>query len=231
MDNITLIRLLKYRHLYLLAISFLNFTLGSITTASMSLLIAPNIIRTPHKKNQDSTCGRDNIPNIDVASSAFNLISYLVFPLIQRSNICRLQLSLRKRVGVSVISSIDLLACTAAVVRLAFSVIATIADNFTYTFSHVSLSASAESVCHIGHVHAFLPTGAHIDLTRRLSWLRTTTNQCRDIVGRPKQGSERSRQGLNMLPGEACPYIEIQDNSLALSILNPTSALKDGLTT
>lgn len=32
-------------------------------------------------------------------------------------------------------------------------------------------------------------------------------------------------------PGEACPYIEIQDNSLALSILNPTSALKNGLTT
>ncbi|KAI0839862.1 hypothetical protein F5Y06DRAFT_264875 [Hypoxylon sp. FL0890] len=82
---------------------------------------------------------------LDLVSAVVNLIFDLAILILPQGVIWRLNMSRRKRVGVSVVFIIGLLGCACATLRIAFGVAYVSSDDYTYELSKQSILCTAEA--------------------------------------------------------------------------------------
>ncbi|KAJ8132373.1 hypothetical protein O1611_g1251 [Lasiodiplodia mahajangana] len=120
--------------------------------------------------------------DLEITSASIHFASDIVILILPQKVIWTLQMTLRKKVGVSFIFSLGVLACLAAILRLVSTIEYTSAADVTYKVSAVVLWALAEMTC--GFIVLGMPTAPKVLFETRLmskikssfrSW--TGTNQ------------------------------------------------------
>jgi hypothetical protein len=117
----------------------------------VSIFIAFNVACTPYELNWNvllkGSCDRVNTHYTNLATSIFNFISDFMILLIPQRAIWKLHMSTKKKVGVSVVFAIGILACISALIRLVESVRHALSDDFVYTFAGIKCCCAAELTC------------------------------------------------------------------------------------
>lgn len=127
----------------------------------LSTIIAFNVACTPYEafwnKLIEGNCDRVNPGFIDMSTGAIvNFVTDVVILLLPQRAIWRLNMSTRKKVGVSVVFSVGLLACVTALLRLISTEQYSKSLDFTYNFSPLTLYTVAELTC--GFLVMCMPT-------------------------------------------------------------------------
>ncbi len=129
------------------------FFLFATVAFYVSMVITNLVACVPYEYNWnkliDGRCDRIQTGKTNLGASVFNfLMDILMFFLPQRV-IWRLQISTRKKLGVSLVFMIGLVAIISTAIRLAITIINVNSEDYTYTFSQVMLCCLGESVCGI----------------------------------------------------------------------------------
>ncbi|KAI0412036.1 hypothetical protein F5X98DRAFT_30740 [Xylaria grammica] len=103
---------------------------------------------------------------LEITSAAIHLVSDVVILVLPQKVIWSLHMSMRKKLGVSFIFSLGVLACVSAILRLVSTIEYSTSDDVTYAVSAVVLWALAEMTC--GFVVVGMPTAPKILLETRL---------------------------------------------------------------
>ncbi|KAI1772054.1 hypothetical protein F4818DRAFT_427460 [Hypoxylon cercidicola] len=116
-------------------------------------IVLLNIACVPYERNWNKlvpgTCGRADTARNTLVTSIINVATDIMIFIIPQKTIWNLNMSKRKRLGVSIIFAIGIFACAAAILRLVFSVQRNGSANFTHSFSAVIATSLAEGICGI----------------------------------------------------------------------------------
>ncbi|KAI1332328.1 hypothetical protein F5Y16DRAFT_357503 [Xylariaceae sp. FL0255] len=122
----------------------------------------------PYRKIWDftlaGTCIRKS--DLEITSAAIHFASDIVILSIPQRVIWTLQMSFKKKLGVSLIFSLGVLACLSALLRLISTIQYSISADVTYTVSAVILWALAEMTC--GFIVLGMPTAPKVLLDTHL---------------------------------------------------------------
>ncbi|KAI0025051.1 hypothetical protein F4780DRAFT_768371 [Xylariomycetidae sp. FL0641] len=113
----------------------------------LAATITQNVACTPYKYTWDKTIPGGhcvNVPAVNVVSACINLVSDFAIIILPQQVIWRLQMSVRKKIGVSLIFAVGIFGCVAAIFRLVVTLDYEKADDVTYTVSPVALWALGE---------------------------------------------------------------------------------------
>ncbi|KAJ8125885.1 hypothetical protein O1611_g7753 [Lasiodiplodia mahajangana] len=126
-------------------------TLGfNVIWWSQSLIVI-NVQCNPHAliwdKTLSGTCIQEKL--YDVITATLNLLMDLAILLLPQKVIWRLKLSTKRKLGLSFVFAIGLVACTSAAGRLAYTVRYWLTQDGTYEYSAVGLWSVAEMTCGI----------------------------------------------------------------------------------
>ncbi|KAK3935732.1 hypothetical protein QBC46DRAFT_396858 [Diplogelasinospora grovesii] len=115
----------------------------------VAVVIALNLACIPTKKKWEFWVPGKciNAHNIETTSATFQLVSDCIVLILPQKIIWGLQMSWKKRLGVSVIFSLGVLACISAAFRLAVTVIYADAADAIYQIGPVCFWAYAEMTC------------------------------------------------------------------------------------
>ncbi|XXH05412.1 hypothetical protein Hte_011838 [Hypoxylon texense] len=141
--------------------TFLYVCYGIMVTqacAMVAFVFALCFVCEPYQKIWDITLPGHCIKklNIDIAAAAVHLTTDLVILVLPQKVIWNLQMSFRKRLGVSVFFSLGILACVSAAFRLGVTVTYATEPDTLYYFGPVIFWAFAEMTC--GFIIACLPS-------------------------------------------------------------------------
>ncbi|RYP33859.1 hypothetical protein DL767_004589 [Monosporascus sp. MG133] len=147
-------------------------------------VILVNINCTPHALNWNpfvpGVC-RIDIKRLSFSSAIINLILDLIPLILPQHVIWRLRMSNSKKVGVSIIFLVGLLACLSALIRLVSTIQFKASEDTTYSFSALALYSLIEVTC--GFLVVSVPSVpkaiATLKGTKALSWLRTSARGTR----------------------------------------------------
>ncbi|KAI8626579.1 hypothetical protein F5Y19DRAFT_220767 [Xylariaceae sp. FL1651] len=172
----------------------------------------------PYQKNWDFTVPGRCIQKsrLEITSAAIHLASDLVILVLPQKVIWNLQMSFRKKLGVSVIFSLGVLACISALLRLVSTIQYSTADDVIYTVSSVILWALAEMTC--GFIVLGMPTAPKVlletGLVKRIkssfnSWTGTSSKDTKSL------GLSQTSKSSNTTKS----YRKIDDNGVPLRSL------------
>ncbi|GAP86941.1 putative integral membrane protein PTH11 [Rosellinia necatrix] len=132
----------------------LSFLVASVFALSFACI--------PYEKIWDFTVAGTCIKKseLEIASAAIHFTSDLVILVLPQRVIWSLHMTLRKKVGVSVIFSLGVLACLSAILRLVSTIEYSTSDDVTYAVSAVVLWALAEMTC--GFIVLGMPTAPKV---------------------------------------------------------------------
>ncbi|KAI1372416.1 hypothetical protein F4677DRAFT_449534 [Hypoxylon crocopeplum] len=132
--------------------------IASQAMAMVSIVFALCFVCIPYEKIWDLTLPGHciNKLNIDIGAAAVHLCTDLIILVLPQKVIWSLQMSFRKKLGVSVFFSLGILACISAAFRLAVTVTYATEPDTVYTVGPVVFWAFAEMTC--GFVIACLPS-------------------------------------------------------------------------
>ncbi|KAI1207046.1 uncharacterized protein F4807DRAFT_212163 [Annulohypoxylon truncatum] len=137
---------------------FCNGVIASQVMAMIAIVFALCFVCIPYQKIWDLTLPGHciNKLHIDIGAATVHLTTDLVILCLPQKVIWGLQLSLRKKLGVSIFFSLGILACISAAFRLGVTVTYATDPDTTYTFGPVIFWAFAEMTC--GFIIACLPS-------------------------------------------------------------------------
>ncbi|KAI0179003.1 hypothetical protein GGR52DRAFT_569909 [Hypoxylon sp. FL1284] len=126
--------------------------------AMVAFVFALCFVCVPYAKIWDITLPGHCIKklNIDIAAAAVHLTSDLVILILPQRTIWTLQMSLKKRLGVSIFFSLGIVACISAGFRLGVTITYATEPDTLYYFGPVIFWAFAEMTC--GFVIACIPS-------------------------------------------------------------------------
>ncbi|KAI1448855.1 hypothetical protein F5Y02DRAFT_283264 [Annulohypoxylon stygium] len=141
--------------------AFMWFCYGVIASqvmAMVAIVFALCFVCIPYEKIWDLTLPGHciNKLHVDIGAATVHLATDLVILCLPQKVIWGLQLSFRKKLGVSVFFSLGILACISAAFRLGVTVTYATETDTTYTFGPVIFWAFAEMTC--GFIIACLPS-------------------------------------------------------------------------
>ncbi|KAI1142129.1 hypothetical protein F5Y05DRAFT_369788 [Hypoxylon sp. FL0543] len=114
-------------------------------------IIIYNVACTPHEylwnKFIDGSCSRIDTGKDSIAMSAFNLITDVLIFLIPQKAIWNLQMSTKRKVGISVTFAVGIIGIAAATLRLVQTVSRIHSPDYMYNESSVMLCSAAEITC------------------------------------------------------------------------------------
>ncbi|KAI0378825.1 hypothetical protein F5Y04DRAFT_141083 [Hypomontagnella monticulosa] len=113
-------------------------------------IIAENLTCFPHRRIWDRTVpGSKCIDSkaMALAASAINVTFDFVILVLPQRIIWKLTMPLKRKIGISLVFTIGVLACVAATTRLVYTVIYYKSRDVTYTFSPFALCLLAEMTC------------------------------------------------------------------------------------
>ncbi|RYP53962.1 hypothetical protein DL769_010422 [Monosporascus sp. CRB-8-3] len=115
----------------------------------LTAIILTNLACTPYRRNWDKTVPGTclDIRVINLSTAVINLVVDVVILALPQKVIWDLQMSGRRRVGISLIFAIGIVACVSAACRIQAATGWLRSDDMTYHFSSVALWASAELAC------------------------------------------------------------------------------------
>ncbi|KAI0467675.1 hypothetical protein F4859DRAFT_493251 [Xylaria cf. heliscus] len=125
---------------------------------------------------------------LEITSAAIHFASDIVILILPQKVIWSLQMSLKKKLGVSIIFSLGVLACLSAILRLVSTIEYSTSPDVTYAVSAVILWALAEMTC--GFIVLGMPTAPKVLLETRLvsrikssfrSWTGTNQSESKNI--------------------------------------------------
>ncbi|KAI8953115.1 hypothetical protein F4801DRAFT_598480 [Xylaria longipes] len=188
----------------------LSFLVASVFALSFACI--------PYQRNWDFTVPGKCIKKseLEITSAAIHFASDIVILILPQKVIWSLHMSLKKKLGVSVIFSLGVLACISAILRLVSTIEYSTAPDVTYAVSAVILWALAEMTC--GFIVLGMPTAPKVLLETRLvsrikssfrSW--TGTNQFESMKTGLSQTSKAS--------STAKSYRKINDKDVPLQNL------------
>ncbi|RYC59084.1 hypothetical protein CHU98_g7126 [Xylaria longipes] len=199
-----------------------SYTNGIYTSVILSFLVASvfalSFACIPYQRNWDFTVPGKCIKKseLEITSAAIHFASDIVILILPQKVIWSLHMSLKKKLGVSVIFSLGVLACISAILRLVSTIEYSTAPDVTYAVSAVILWALAEMTC--GFIVLGMPTAPKVLLETRLvsrikssfrSW--TGTNQFESMKTGLSQTSKAS--------STAKSYRKINDKDVPLQNL------------
>ncbi|TRX93590.1 hypothetical protein FHL15_005562 [Xylaria flabelliformis] len=164
----------------LIEITYVGIQLSFLVASVFALSLAC----VPYQKIWDFTIPGKCIKKseLEITSAAIHFASDIVILILPQKVIWSLQMSLKKKFGVSIIFSLGVLACLSAILRLISTIEYSTSLDVTYAVSAVILWALAEMTC--GFIVLGMPTAPKVLLETRLvsrikssfrSW--TGTNQ------------------------------------------------------
>ncbi|RYP53278.1 hypothetical protein DL768_001718 [Monosporascus sp. mg162] len=117
----------------------------------LTAIILTNLACTPYRRNWEKTVPGTcmDIRLINLSTAIINLVVDIVILALPQKVIWDLQMSSRRRVGISLIFAIGIVACVSAACRIQAATGWLRSDDMTYYFSSVALWASAELACGI----------------------------------------------------------------------------------
>ncbi|KAK0716294.1 hypothetical protein B0H67DRAFT_582799 [Lasiosphaeris hirsuta] len=191
----------------------------------IAAVVALNLICIPYKAIYDFTvAGRCfNKHNMDLTSACIHLATDVIMVFLPQRVIWGLQLSLRKKLGVSVVFSLGLLACISAILRLQVTVTYANAADSTYTLGPVVFWAFAEMTC--GFVISCMPSAPRLlretrvlhKIKARLGMRATTFKNTHGTGG----SSALSMSKPSPLTASTDRYRKIDDGGVLLDNLGP----------
>ncbi|KAI0905015.1 hypothetical protein F4823DRAFT_567155 [Ustulina deusta] len=170
---------------------------------------------------------------LEITSAAIHFASDIIILVLPQKIIWSLQMSLKKKLGVSFIFSLGILACLSAVLRLVSTIEYSTTDDVTYAVSAVVLWALAEMAC--GFIVLGMPTAPKVLLETRLmskikssfrSWTESKQDQSK------KLGLSQTSKSSN----PAKPYKKMNENGVhlqnlkSLDLSESTEHLRDLIT-
>ncbi|KAI1186179.1 hypothetical protein F5B17DRAFT_441277 [Nemania serpens] len=165
----------------------------------LALIVAFNIACTPVEANWNvlinGDCTRVDTKYTNISASAFNLISDVLILLIPQRVIWKLNMSTKRKIGVSLVFAVGLFACVASLIRLVETVRHAETPDFTYTFSGIMLVSASEIA--LGFLVVCLPYFPRLIGSVDMSALRSMlsfSNRSRLMSSR-KQQSESAWTG------------------------------------
>ncbi|KAI1187546.1 hypothetical protein F5B17DRAFT_453045 [Nemania serpens] len=168
----------------------------------------------PFRKTWDLTVPGTCIKKseLEITSAAIHFVSDVVILFLPQRVIWNLHMSLRKKVGVSFIFSLGVLACISAVLRLISTIEYSTAADVTYAVSPVVLWALAEMTC--GFVVLGMPTAPKVLL--ELKFVSILKSSFRSWAGTThetkKTGLSQASKSTNTLKS----YQKIDDSGMPL---------------
>ncbi|KAK3382593.1 hypothetical protein B0T24DRAFT_645274 [Lasiosphaeria ovina] len=128
----------------------------------IAAVVALNLVCVPYRAIYDFTVPGKcyNKHTVDLASASVHLLTDVIMLVLPQRVIWGLQLSLRKKLGVSVVFSLGLLALVSAICRLQVTVTYATAQDVTYTLGPVVFWAFAEMTC--GFVVSCMPAAPRL---------------------------------------------------------------------
>ncbi|KAI0875891.1 hypothetical protein GGS24DRAFT_453257 [Hypoxylon argillaceum] len=154
--------------------------------------------------------------DLEITSAAIHFASDIVILILPQRVIWTLHMSLRKKLGVSFIFSLGVLACLSAILRLVSTIEYTSAADVTYKVSAVVLWALAEMTC--GFIVLGMPTAPKVLLETQLmskikssfrSWTGTNQNESKNTgLSHTSKSSKSSNT--------AKAYLKIDDKGMPL---------------
>lgn len=167
---------------------------------------------------------------LEITSAAIHFASDLVILILPQKVIWSLQMSFRKKVGVSFIFSLGVLACLSAVLRLVSTVEYSTSDDVTYAVSAVVLWALAEMTC--GFIVIGMPTAPKVLFETRLmskvkssfkSWSGSAQSGSKNMGLSPASKSSTTAQSYLKLDGGGVPLQSLK----SLDESDSTERLRD----
>ncbi|RYP65140.1 hypothetical protein DL769_006419 [Monosporascus sp. CRB-8-3] len=135
-------------------------------------VILVNVNCTPHAPNWNpfipGVC-RIDIKRLSFSSAIINLILDFIPLLLPQHVIWRLRMSNSKKVGVSIVFLVGLLACISALIRLVSTVQFQASEDTTYSFSALALYSLVEITC--GFLVLSVPSGHVRERRGVLAWI------------------------------------------------------------
>ncbi|KAK9777737.1 putative G-protein coupled receptors family 1 profile domain-containing protein [Seiridium cardinale] len=208
--------------------------------------ITLNIACTPYEYSWNKLihgdCNRVNTGLTNLAASAFNLITDVLILMIPQKAIWSLQMTPKRKLGVSVAFAVGILGIAAAAARLAMGVVRASSNDFTYNFAAVVLCSGSEVtagflvVC----IPAFPKAFNHSTLSKVTSSLRSWGSKQRlrarnRSVGSSMPQSKNSESRFNQDSLEVGGYDASSirqlhaTNSAELSLYEHSHALESGI--
>ncbi|RYP19807.1 hypothetical protein DL765_003153 [Monosporascus sp. GIB2] len=129
-----------------------HFMIWSCVVFYLSTIIAFNVACTPYEAHWNKlirgSCDRVKPGFIDMSTGAiFNFVTDAVILLLPQRAIWKLKMSTKKKIGVSVVFSVGILACLTALLRLVSTLEYAKSSDFSYGFSPLTLYTAAEMTC------------------------------------------------------------------------------------
>ncbi|KAI1349444.1 hypothetical protein F5Y01DRAFT_327351 [Xylaria sp. FL0043] len=150
---------------------------------------------------------------LEITSAAIHFVSDIIILVLPQKVIWSLHMSLKKKLGVSFIFSLGVLACLSAVLRLVSTIEYSTTDDVTYAVSAVILWALAEMTC--GFIVLGLPTAPKVLLEIQL--LSRLQSSFRSWIGSKQDESKNT--GLSQTSNSsntAKSYRKISDKVIHL---------------
>lgn len=130
----------------------IHFMIWSSVAFYLSTIIALNVACTPYDAHWNklitSSCDRVKPGFIDMSTGAiFNFVTDVVIFLVPQRLIWKLNMSKKKKIGVSIVFSLGFVACLTALLRLVSTLQYSRSSDFTYGFSPLTLYTGSELTC------------------------------------------------------------------------------------
>ncbi|RYO95043.1 hypothetical protein DL766_007550 [Monosporascus sp. MC13-8B] len=190
----------------------------------LTAIILTNLACRPYRRNWDKTVPGTcmDIRLINLTTAVINLVVDMVILALPQKVIWDLQMSGRKRAGISLIFAIGIVACVSAACRIQAATGWLRSDDMTYHFSSVALWASAELACGIlvFSIPAVPKAFAGLKVP---GWLSSLMSRADTVTRGTRRRSRDSWPGLAVAtPGGPRHYRHISDDN-KLSLVNITN--------
>ncbi|KAI2622426.1 hypothetical protein GGR54DRAFT_63514 [Hypoxylon sp. NC1633] len=197
--------------------------IASQAMAMVAIVFALCFVCIPYEKIWDFTLPGHCFPkmHVDVGAAIVHLCTDLAMLILPQKVIWSLQMSLRKKLGVSIFFSLGILACISASFRLAVTLTYASAPDTIYQFGPVIFWAFAEMTC--GFVIACLPSTPKI--IKDSGILPKIKRGMRSLVGL-KNSTLRSTNKVTASSGtnQLSSYRKIDDHSIRMKDLKQTES-------
>ncbi|ORY58510.1 uncharacterized protein BCR38DRAFT_73957 [Pseudomassariella vexata] len=172
---------------------------------------------------------------VEISSASIHLASDAIILCLPQRVIWGLNMPIKRRLGVSVIFSLGVLACTSAAFRLAVTVSYSTANDAIYSVASVILWALAEMTC--GFMVICLPTAPKLlvetgTLARLKAALRSWTSMRIGSGASSKKshtnpGQSSSRVSMPKSPGPGTLYQKIDEDGVPLAKLDRSGSASE----
>ncbi|KAI1340367.1 hypothetical protein F5Y15DRAFT_56012 [Xylariaceae sp. FL0016] len=162
---------------------------------------------------------------VEITSAAIHLVSDLIILVLPQSVIWSLQMSLKQRLGVSIIFSLGVLACVSAAFRLTVTIRYSTADDVIYSVASVILWALAEMTC--GFIVIGMPTAPKILVetglvTRLRASYKSWTGRSSSTAKTPSDLSKLSQTSKSTNPNSS--YHKLEEGGVPLQNIKPSTS-------